>query len=36
VELVLDHVLIQKIVLIFMTGLISFYQVFDMLWVYFG
>jgi len=31
-ELVLHHVLIYWIVLIFMIGLISFYQVFDMLW----
>jgi len=31
--LLLDHVLIYSIVLIFTIGSISFYQVFDMLWV---
>jgi len=29
----LDHVLVYLIVLIFVIGLISFYKVFDMLWV---
>jgi len=29
----LDHILIYTIVLIFMIGLISFYQVFGLLWV---